>query len=82
MPLRSAPRVMRVWIAPYEDADGDLNDQKFLYVQVDSGAWNIEHQRELATRRFAPLKAAAPARSQTPSANDAQGLTTTAGAAK
>jgi conjugal transfer pilus assembly protein TraV len=82
LPLRSAPRVMRVWIAPYEDSDGDLNDQKFIYVQIDAGGWNVEHQRELATRSFAPLK---PPTATTPSpdkADAAKGLVSTSGQVK
>lgn len=79
LPLRSAPRTMRVWIAPYEDADGDLNDQKFIYVQVDAGGWNVEHQRELATKRFAPLKAPAPTSSLTDKTDAAKALTAPAG---
>jgi conjugal transfer pilus assembly protein TraV len=26
-PIRSAPRLLRVWFAPWEDTDGDLHDQ-------------------------------------------------------
>jgi conjugal transfer pilus assembly protein TraV len=56
-PLRSAPRVLRLWIAPFEDLDGDLFEEMRVYLHLDAGAWNIEHRKELATRRFAPLRA-------------------------
>ena len=36
-PLRAAPRVMRLWIKPWEDADRDLNGEALVYVQVDNG---------------------------------------------
>ncbi len=36
-PLRSQARVLRLWIKPWEDADGDLYDQGYIYVQVDNG---------------------------------------------
>ncbi len=52
--LRSEPTVVRVWIAPWEDADGDLNDQTYVYMQVDSGRWLIEHNRAQIRREFAP----------------------------
>jgi len=59
-PLRSAPRVLRIWIAPYEDSEGDLRDQSHIYVTVDPGAWQIEHARRAIRDRFAPIRAVAP----------------------
>jgi len=52
--IRSEPTVIRIWVAPWEDADGDLNDQTYLYMQVDSGRWLIEHNRAQLQRDFAP----------------------------
>ena len=37
MPLRSPARVLRLWVKPWEDADGDLMDQLYVYVPVDNG---------------------------------------------
>jgi conjugal transfer pilus assembly protein TraV len=62
-PLRSPPRVLRIWVAPYEDSDGDLRDQSHIYVTVDPGAWQIEHTRRTIRDRFAPIRAVAPAAS-------------------
>lgn len=53
--IRSTPRILRVWIAPWEDSDGDLHDQSFLYVVVDAGRWLIEHQRSHISNEFAPI---------------------------
>ena len=50
--LRSNPRVLRLWIAPWEDADGDLHEQALVHVVVDSGRWLIEHVRPAANRRM------------------------------
>ncbi len=44
--LRSAPRVLRVWIAPWEDSDGDLHEESIVHVLVDSGRWRIPRVRE------------------------------------
>lgn len=60
-PLRSAPRVLRIWLAPYEDSEGDLRDQTHLYVTVDRGSWQIEHTRRSIQDRFAPIRAVTPA---------------------
>lgn len=54
--IRSDPTVIRMWIAPWEDADGDLNDQGFVYLQIDSGRWLIEHNRAQIRKEFAPQR--------------------------
>ena len=43
--IRSNPRLLRVWIAPWEDSDGDLHEEGYLHVVVDTGRWLIEHVR-------------------------------------
>lgn len=61
--IRTEPTIIRIWIAPWEDADGDLNDQGYVYLQIDAGRWLIEHNREQIRRTFAPAQAgAAPSR--------------------
>ncbi len=55
--LRSAPRVLRLWFKPWEDADHDLYDQGYVYVQVDAGRWQIEHVQRQIRESYAPLKA-------------------------
>jgi conjugal transfer pilus assembly protein TraV len=60
-PIRSAPRVLRIWIAPYEDSDGDLRDQSHIYVTVDPGGWEIAHTRRAIRDRFMAIRAIEPA---------------------
>jgi conjugal transfer pilus assembly protein TraV len=55
-PLRSEPRVLRLWIKPWEDTDHDLHDQSFVYVQTDRGHWRIEHVQRRAQEGFAPVR--------------------------
>lgn len=38
-PIRSAPQILRVWITPWIDAEGDLHQEGYLYVVVDQGKW-------------------------------------------
>jgi len=57
-PLRAAPRVMRLWIKPWEDADRDLNGESLVYVQVDDGRWLVDHVQRQAREPFAPIRAA------------------------
>lgn len=57
-PLRAAPRVMRLWIKPWEDADRDLNGESLVYVQVDDGRWLVDHVQRQAREPFAPIRPA------------------------
>jgi len=40
-PIRSAPKILRVWVAPWIDTEGDLHQQSYLYVVVDHGTWAL-----------------------------------------
>lgn len=64
-PLRIQPTVLRIWIAPWEDTDGDLHDQSYLYVVANSGRWAIEHSQRQIVDRYRPtfLKPGAPIKS-------------------
>ncbi|MDF3833454.1 type IV conjugative transfer system lipoprotein TraV [Cupriavidus basilensis] len=55
-PLRSQTRLLRLWTKPWEDADGDLYDQGYVYVRVDNGRWLIEHVQRQIRDRYAPLR--------------------------
>ena len=54
--LRTQARILRLWIKPWEDADGDLYDQGYVYVQVDNGQWQIDHVQRQIRDLYAPLK--------------------------
>jgi conjugal transfer pilus assembly protein TraV len=57
MPLRSPARVLRLWVKPWEDADGDLMDQVYVYVPVDNGRWLVDHRERQIRDAYAPIKA-------------------------
>lgn len=65
-PLRAQPRVLRLWYKPWEDADRDLYDQGYVYVQVDQGRWLIDHAQQRIRDAYAPLRP--PARLTQPAA--------------
>jgi conjugal transfer pilus assembly protein TraV len=56
-PLRSSARVLRLWIKPWEDRDGDLHSQSYVYVPIDAGRWLIDHYRAPSRAAYAPVKA-------------------------
>lgn len=66
-PLRSQSRVLRLWFKPWEDADHDLVDQGFVYVQIDSGRWLIDHVQQQIRDAYAPIL---PPHAASPSAAD------------
>ena len=50
--LRSPPRVVRLWISPWEDADGDLHEASYVHVVIDTGRWLIERVRPVQHSRI------------------------------
>jgi conjugal transfer pilus assembly protein TraV len=54
--LRSPARVLRLWTKPWEDADGDLYDQGYVYVQIHDGQWLIDHVQRRIRDAYAPLR--------------------------
>ena len=68
-PLRGQARVLRLWFKPWEDADHDLYDQGFVYVQIDNGRWLIDHAQRRIRDAYAPIR---PPRPATPSPSAAQ----------
>jgi conjugal transfer pilus assembly protein TraV len=55
-PLRSSARILRLWFKPWEDADRDLYDQGYVYVQIDGGQWLIDHAQRRIRDAYAPLR--------------------------
>lgn len=55
-PLRAQARVLRMWIKPWEDLDRDFNDQAYVYVQIDSGHWLVEHAQREIRGAYAPVR--------------------------
>lgn len=59
--IRSEPTIIRIWVAPYEDSDGDLHEASRVYLQIDSGRWLIERNQQRIRTQFAPTAARAAA---------------------
>lgn len=66
-PILTKAHVMRIWVAPWVDAENDLHDQSYMYVVADSGRWAIEHNQQQIMNRYRPTFLKQPATS-TPSA--------------
>jgi conjugal transfer pilus assembly protein TraV len=54
-PLRQAPLVLRIWVAPFEDEEGDLHDQSIFYTQVHTGRWMVDSTQALIRAQYKPV---------------------------
>lgn len=41
LPLRTPARVLRIWIAPWEDDQGDLNHPGYLFTEIEPRRWSV-----------------------------------------
>jgi conjugal transfer pilus assembly protein TraV len=41
IPIRTQAEIMRIWIAPWEDAAGDLHADGYVYTEIRGRAWNL-----------------------------------------
>ena len=41
LPLRTPARVLRIWIAPWEDNQGDLNHPGYLFTEIEPRRWSV-----------------------------------------
>jgi conjugal transfer pilus assembly protein TraV len=54
--LRSQPKVLRLWVKPWEDSDRDLHDQSYVYVQIDAGQWLVDRAQRQVRDAYARLR--------------------------
>lgn len=59
VPLRSQAKVMRVWVAPFEDSDGDLNAPGLVYTEIEPRRWNLGDGMVKKSQAISPLTASA-----------------------
>ena len=70
VPLRSPARVMRIWIAPWEDSRGDLHAPGYLYTEIEPRRWALDERDDAAPpvrplqieRRDVPSRTSRPGR--------------------
>ena len=56
MAYRTQDVVLRIWIAPWEDAEDRLHDQHYIYTAVKSGSWLIEANRKRIKDEYKSVK--------------------------
>jgi conjugal transfer pilus assembly protein TraV len=60
VPIRTQAKVMRIWMAPWEDDDGDLHADGYLYTEIESRRWNLGERFKSPGGALSPLNVAAP----------------------
>ena len=57
LPIRTPAKVMRIWIAPWEDEEGDLIASGYIYTEIESRRWQIGIDKVNSNfRTLEPLK--------------------------
>jgi len=46
VPIRIPPKIVRIWITPYEDEDGDFNQGTYVYTEITEGRWTLGEKVE------------------------------------
>lgn len=54
-PLREEPKMLRIWVAPWEDNQGDLHDQHYVYTVVNQGKWLLSANQQRIRSQFRPV---------------------------
>jgi len=51
-PIRLPPRVIRIWISPWEDLDGDLHQPSYIYSEISPGRgrWLFGEKETIETK--------------------------------
>jgi len=57
IPIRTQPQVMRIWVSPWEDNDGDLHADGFIYTEIEARKWNLGGRFSSPSGVIAPLRA-------------------------
>lgn len=55
-PIRTPSQVMRIWIAPWEDAEGDLMVSNYVYTELEPRRWVIGKSAPTISPSLIPLQ--------------------------
>ncbi len=69
IPIRTQANVMRIWMAPWEDDDGDLHADGYLYTEIESRRWNLGERFKSPGTAISPLSITTPTQAPTKGSN-------------
>lgn len=56
VPIRTRAKIMRVWVAPWESTNGDLNVSGLVFTELEERRWNIGTQQDIDAPKLTPLQ--------------------------
>ncbi|MEY2117116.1 type IV conjugative transfer system lipoprotein TraV [Rhodanobacter sp. FW106-PBR-R2A-1-13] len=56
IPIREQARVMRVWVAPWVDANGNLTMASRVYTEIEAKRWSVGEEAMPTNTDFYPLQ--------------------------
>ncbi|QCF28136.1 type IV conjugative transfer system lipoprotein TraV [Hydrocarboniclastica marina] len=56
VPIRTPAKVMRVWVSPWEDTDGNLNISSYVYTEIEPRRWVYDNQERPSQSSIKPLQ--------------------------
>mgnify|MGYP003477372453 FL=1 len=54
-PLLTGPRLMRIFIGPWTDADDNLMEGRRVFVKIEDSRWRLDHVKASLYRAYAPI---------------------------
>lgn len=76
VPIRTPSQVMRIWVAPYIDSNGDYNAPGYVYTEIEPRRWVLAKEYEEASCVFQPLEKKDMKTESSGSATDREGVNT------
>lgn len=58
VPVRTPAQVMRIWVAPYVDTNGDLQAPGYLYTEIEPRRWIYPDDTSFDSHAYLPLSSA------------------------
>jgi conjugal transfer pilus assembly protein TraV len=56
VPIRTPAEVMRIWVAPWEDTNGDLIVTGYIYTEIEARRWVVGDSMNENKANFQPLQ--------------------------
>lgn len=56
IPIRSRAKILRIWVAPWESINGDLNVSGLVFTELEGRRWSVGAQEDVEAPSLTPLQ--------------------------
>jgi conjugal transfer pilus assembly protein TraV len=56
IPIRSRAKILRIWVAPWESLNGDLNVSGLVFTELEGRRWSVGAQEDAEAPSLTPLQ--------------------------